>query len=110
MDRWALAHARSYGYEQMKRDELLRQSQLIAATRDLEYGNPNVSMLRISRLWSEYLGYPIDPHEVAVCMLLLKVSRISEQAEHKDSYLDLINYATIAGELATMDWDDLDAG
>jgi len=94
----------------MKRDEFLRQSQLIAATRDIEYGNPNVSMLRISRLWSEYLGYPIDPHEVAICMLLLKVSRISEQAQHKDSYLDLINYATIAGELATMDWDDLDAG
>jgi hypothetical protein len=43
-------------------------------------------------------------------MLLVKVSRISEQAEHKDSYFDLINYATIAGSLATMDWDDLDAG
>jgi hypothetical protein len=94
----------------MKRDEFLRQSQLIAVTRDIEYGSPNVSMLRISRLWSEFLGYPIDPHEVAVCMLLLKVSRISEQAQTKDHYLDIINYTTIAGELATMDWDDLDAG
>ena len=94
----------------MKRDEFLRQSQLIAVTRDIEYGSPNVSMLRIARLWSEFLGYPIDPHEVAVCMLLLKVSRISEQAQTKDHYFDLINYATIAGELATMDWDDLDAG
>jgi hypothetical protein len=94
----------------MKRDEFLRQSQLIAVTRDIEYGSPNVSMLRISRLWSEFLGYPIDPHEVAVCMLLLKVSRISEQAQIKDHYLDIINYTTIAGELATMDWDDLDAG
>jgi hypothetical protein len=43
-------------------------------------------------------------------MLLVKVSRISEQAEHKDSYFDIINYATIGGSLATMDWDDLDAG
>jgi hypothetical protein len=94
----------------MKRDEFLRQSQLISTLRDVEYGSPNVSMLRISRLWSNYLGYSIDPHEVAVCMLLLKVSRISEQAEHKDSYFDIINYAIIAGELATMDWDDLDAG
>ena len=94
----------------MKRDEFLRQSQLISTIRDVEYGSPNVSMLRIAKLWSNYLGYSIDPHEVAVCMLLLKVSRISEQAEHKDSYYDLINYATIAGELATMDWDDLDAG
>jgi len=94
----------------MKRDEILRQSQLIAVTRDIEYGSPNVSMLRIARLWSEFLGYPIDPHEVAVCMLLLKVSRISEQAQTKDNYYDLINYASIAGELATMDWDDLDAG
>jgi hypothetical protein len=94
----------------MKRDDFLRNAQAVANARDIEYGSPNVSMLRIAKLWSEYLGYPIDPHEVAICMLLLKVSRISEQAEHKDSYYDLINYATIAGELATMDWDDLDAG
>jgi hypothetical protein len=94
----------------MKRDEILRNAEAIANARDIEYGSPNVSMLRISKLWSEYLGYPIDPHEVAICMLLLKISRISEQAEHKDSYYDLINYATIAGNLATMDWDDLDAG
>ena len=94
----------------MKRDEILRNAEAIANARDIEYGSPNVSILRISKLWSEYLGYPIDPHEVAICMLLVKVSRISEQAEHKDSYYDLINYATIAGSLATMDWDDLDAG
>jgi hypothetical protein len=94
----------------MKRDEILRSAESIAKARDIEYGSPNVSMLRISKLWTEYLGYPIDPHEVAICMLLVKVSRISEQAEHKDSHFDIINYATIAGELATMDWDDLDAG
>ena len=94
----------------MKRDEILRSAEAIAKARDIEYGSPNVSMLRISKLWTNYLGYSIDPHEVAICMLLLKVSRISEQAEHKDSYYDLINYATIAGNLATMDWDDLDAG
>ena len=94
----------------MKRDDILKTAAAISVARDIEYGTPNVSMLRISKLWSEYLGYPIDPHEVAICMLLLKISRISEQAEHKDSYFDIINYATIAGELATMDWDNLDAG
>lgn len=94
----------------MKRDDFLRNAQAVANARDIEYGSPNVSMLRIAKLWSEYLGYSIDPHEVAICMLLVKVSRISESAEHKDSYFDIINYATIAGELATMDWDDLDAG
>jgi len=110
LDRWSFTHAYPNEYQAMKRDEILRQSQVIAATRDIEYGTPNVSMLRISQLWSAYLGYPIDPHEVAICMLLLKVSRISEQAESKDSYFDIINYALIGGELATMDWDDLDAG
>jgi hypothetical protein len=94
----------------MKRDEILRSAEAISKARDIEYGSPNISMLRIAKFWSEYLGYPIDPHEVAICMLLVKVSRISEQAEHKDSYFDIINYATIGGELATMDWDDLDAG
>ena len=110
MARWALAHAYPNEHQSMKRDEILRSAEAVANARDIEYGSPNVSMLRIARLWSEYLGYPIDPHEVAICMLLVKVSRISEQAEHKDSYFDIINYATIAGELASMDWDDLDAG
>jgi len=50
----------------MKRDEILRNAEAIANARDIEYGSPNVSMLRISKLWSEYLGYPIDPHEVEV--------------------------------------------
>ena len=94
----------------MKREDFLRRAKAISDVRDIEYGTPNVSMLRIAKLWSAYLGYSIDPHEVAICMLLLKVSRISDSAEHKDSYYDLINYATISGELATMDWDDLDAG
>ncbi|CAB4175904.1 hypothetical protein UFOVP981_7 [uncultured Caudovirales phage] len=94
----------------MKRDEFLRTSQAIAAARDLEYGSPNASMLRIAQLWSAYLGYGIEPHEVAICMALLKISRLSDQAQNKDSYYDLINYALIAGENATMDWDDLDAG
>ena len=94
----------------MKRDEFLRTSQAIAAARDLEYGNPNVSLLRIAQLWSAYLDRGIEPHEVAICMALLKISRITEQAQSKDSYYDLINYALIAGELATLDWDDLDAG
>lgn len=94
----------------MKRDEILRTSQSIASARDLEYGSPNASMLRIAQLWSAYLGYGIEPHEVAICMALLKISRLSDQAQNKDSYYDLINYALIAGENATMDWDDLDAG
>ena len=40
----------------------------------------------------------ITPHDVAMCMALVKVARLMH-AHKKDSYLDLAAYAAIAGEI-----------
>jgi hypothetical protein len=43
-------------------------------------------------------------------MALVKISRLSEQATHHDSYADAISYMAIAGHIALTDFDnDLDA-
>ena len=93
----------------MTANDFLIQSEHLLNERGLRYGEPTGNHLRIAALWEAYLGYPINPHEVAVCMALVKISRIAEQSDHRDSYEDAICYLGIAGHIATTDWDDLDA-
>jgi hypothetical protein len=43
-------------------------------------------------------------------MSLVKISRLAEQATHRDSYADAVSYLAIAGHIALTDFDnDLDA-
>ena len=91
-------------------NELLTESTKLLYDRGLRYGDPTANHIRISQLWSAYLGYRIEPHEVAICMSLVKISRLAEQGTHRDSYADAISYMAIAGHIALTDFDgDLDA-
>ncbi|MCK4978537.1 MAG: hypothetical protein KAS36_16505, partial [Anaerolineales bacterium] len=49
-------------------------------------------------LWSIFLRKEVTPHDVAVCMALVKVARLMHQHK-KDSYVDMAAYAAIAGEI-----------
>lgn len=61
-----------------------------------EYGDPVANHTRIAALWSQILGTEITAHQVALCCLLMKVSRASSAPEHMDSYVDIDGYARIA--------------
>ena len=39
------------------------------------YGDPAPNMERTADLWTAYLGSPISAHDVAICMMLVKISR-----------------------------------
>jgi hypothetical protein len=91
-------------------NELLTESTKLLYDRGLQYGDPTANHIRIAQLWSAYLGYRIEPHEVAICMALVKISRIAEQSTHRDSYADAISYLAISGHISITDFDnDLDA-
>lgn len=72
----------------------------ILDTRENDYGDVRVNHERIAALWSAYLGYPINAHQVAVCMSLMKISRLRNTPDHEDSYEDLTGYLHIARQLA----------
>jgi len=94
----------------MKANELLTEATRLLYDRGLQYGEPTANHIRISQLWSAYLGRGVEPHEVAICMALVKISRIAEQATHRDSYADALSYIAISGHIALTDFDnDLDA-
>ena len=59
------------------------------------YGSATTHHRRISELWSGYLDTYSSPEQAAMCMLLVKVSRLSESSTHDDSLKDLIGYALV---------------
>lgn len=60
------------------------------------YGPPEVNLMRTADLWAAFLGFPVSARDVAVCMSLVKISRIRACPTHADSYLDARAYLEIA--------------
>lgn len=65
-----------------------------------EYGSPEDNFKGIAGLWSEYLGFELFPHDVALMMTLLKVARLKSDPSHRDSMLDIAGYAGCLVEVA----------
>jgi len=74
--------------------------------RGVSYGHPITNHKRIAELWSAYLGYPIQPNEVAICMALVKISRQAEDPKVLDNYEDCLAYISIAKTITDAMSDD----
>jgi hypothetical protein len=74
------------------------------------YGHPFYNHKRIAGLWSAYLDFPITPHQAALCMALVKVSRLTERPDHDDSIKDVISYGavykTVLDAVKDESWED----
>jgi hypothetical protein len=78
-----------------KTEELLNDVQSTLVQRGSIYGSAETNHRRISELWSGYLDTYISPEQVAMCMLLVKVARLSQTSGHEDSLTDLLGYGLI---------------
>jgi hypothetical protein len=83
----------------MKSRELLKETiKVITGPREKEYGDKYTNHINISKLWSSYLDHEISPHDVAICMALVKIARLKNKRT-KDCYIDIAGYAAIAAEI-----------
>lgn len=89
------------GYSAKK---IMAEAADILDERGLDYGHPAVNIRRIADLWASYFGREIDPLDVCICMALVKISRIVE-TPNRDSFVDLVSYAALAGESVIGDWE-----
>jgi len=94
----------------MTRAEILDLAKEITrGKREEDYGSPENSFFSIACMWSAYLesklgeSVPIEPHDVAAMMSLLKIVRISNGHGKADNWIDLAGYAACGGEIATED-------
>ena len=85
----------------MQRDNILDTTkQLISGDRDGQYGSPKKNFEMIAVRWSQILGADVAPWQVGLMMADLKMARLITGGLKEDSFLDLVGYAAIAGELA----------
>ena len=73
--------------------------QLINGPRAKEYGPARKNHERIAQIWSIILEQDITPEQVVACMVGLKLARLSEDMTKDDSWVDIIGYAALGGEI-----------
>jgi len=88
----------------MDMNEILAEAScLVTDNRQQTYGDFWDNHRRIGVMWSEFLQLeePISAESVAIMMVLVKISRLSNDPTHSDSYIDAVAYLAGAGEIAT---------
>ena len=84
----------------MNRTEILNKAnEIICKDRQATHGEAEDSFSDIANLWSAYLHREINPKDVAMMMVMLKIVRYKKNPTHLDNAIDLCGYAAIAGEL-----------
>lgn len=82
-----------------ERSRLLYEAeQIITGDRNAQYGEPHQDFARTAEMWSAYFGIPIEAHQVAGAMILLKISRTVWSPDKYDHWLDIAGYAACGYE------------
>lgn len=81
---------------------ILEEAQeIIYGDREKTYGSPDKNLLTIAEYWTTYLArkydldVDLDANDVCVMMTLLKLSRLGNSPEHRDSKVDTAGYIAL---------------
>lgn len=86
----------------MNREELFSTAAtIISADRQATYGPAKDNFTSTGKLWGQVLGVPVSPEQVAICMVLLKIDRLRVTPNHADTWVDILGYGALGGEIAT---------
>jgi hypothetical protein len=80
-------------------ETLLGHAADLVSRRRREYGEPVELFERIAIRWSQVLGTKVTPAQVLVCLIDLKVARLSNDPRHLDSITDIAGYAGCLAEV-----------
>ena len=88
----------------MTREQILDTAKtIINGERQRDYGDAGDNFQVIADMWNAYLkvshaGTPLNRHDVANMMILLKVARNVSGEIKDDNYIDIAGYAALGGE------------
>lgn len=82
-----------------KTEILQTAEKLLTGDRQEQHGEARQNFSRIAAMWSLILNCDVEPHQVALCMAALKMSRAVSNPSNVDSYVDGAAYFALAGEL-----------
>ena len=83
---------------------------IVGGSRQQTHGSKERSLSSIAKLWSTFLhirgvlpsDLNITPNDVAILMVLLKVSRQATGDKNLDHFIDMAGYAGLAGEMSQL--------
>ena len=78
-------------------------SELINGPRAKDYGPAKFNHQRIATIWSVILNRVVTAEQVAACMIGVKLARLAEDITKDDSWVDIIGYAALGGEIVNDD-------
>jgi hypothetical protein len=83
----------------MTAEKLLAEAAAVVRDRRHTYGQPLDLFERVALRWSQVLGTKVTPVQVIVCLVDLKVARLSHDPRHLDSITDIAGYAGCLAEV-----------
>ena len=78
-------------------------AELINGPRAKDYGPAKFNHERIATIWSVILNRAVTAEQVAACMIGVKPARLAEDITKDDSWVDIIGYAALGGEIVNDD-------
>jgi Domain of unknown function (DUF6378) len=104
-DGWVIPHtALELVEETWVGETILEEAQrLVYGDRNNDYGHPYHDMSRTAKIWSAILGVEVEPLQVAMCMIGVKLSRQVNKSK-RDNMVDIAGYAEVAQRI--VDWDE----
>lgn len=85
---------------EIRGDILDTAKQYVLRDRNATHGDPEDNFGRIAQLWAAYKRVDFTPTDVAAMMALMKVARIAQSPDHRDSWIDLAGYAACGAGIA----------
>ena len=83
----------------MNGEMLLKHAAGVVANRREAYGEPERLFEQIAKRWSLVLGIEVTPTQVALCLIDLKLARLTRDPRHLDSITDVAGYAACLREV-----------
>jgi hypothetical protein len=81
--------------EDVPENVLQEAERIIYGDREKTYGHPAKNLTTTANFWGEYLGTKITAKDVCVMMMLLKIARLRNDINHRDSVVDTCGYAAL---------------
>ena len=83
----------------MNAEAFLEHAADLVTRRRREYGEPVDLFEQIAKRWSLTLGMKVNPAQVMLCLIDLKLARLTHDPKHLDSQIDLAGYTACLREV-----------
>ena len=93
----------------MNHQDILSTAKATISQRGQEYGDALPSFVRAANIASAILDRKLTAFDIAVVMMAVKMSRLSHQRGHEDSWVDLAAYVAFAAQFSAPTTSDFDA-